>query len=161
MTRFTFITVGAGLMLLLAILLALVLRSPFITPTYNDERCVEFDTKYFCNIMLLMLLISQLSLSLTSLLWLSLPLLCSSSVSRGYNRGNVTDFPGECFFSDSYEDARTQFVKLAEKCNAEIFSLPIDNSEGGLTTDVAILRRSRERVVVHISGTHGDNCISK
>ena len=73
---------------------------------------------------------------------------------ESYNRGNVTDFPGECYFTDSYEDARQQFKTLAKQCGAELFSLIIDE-EKDLTTDVAILRRSREKVIIHISGTHG------
>ena len=84
----------------------------------------------------------------------SLQVKCVSSVSHGYNRGNVTEFPGECFFTDTYEDARLQFRDLANRCGAELLSLPVNKSDD-LTTDVAIIRRSKEKMVVHISGTHG------
>lgn len=84
----------------------------------------------------------------------SLSIQCAASVSQAYNRGNVSDFPGECFFADTYEQARSQFRSLASQCDAELFTLPVGKN-GDLTTDVAIVRRSREKVIVQVSGTHG------
>lgn len=95
----------------------------------------------------------------------SLPVQCAASVTQAYNRGNVSDFPGECFFADTYEDARAQFRSLAKQCDAELFTLPIDTTAGAgagadLTTDVAVVRRSMEKVIVHVSGTHGSEGFS-
>ena len=87
-------------------------------------------------------------------------------MTEGYSSSaNVSDFPGECFFTDTYEQARGQFLHFAGLVGAELYTLPVaervsDGVSGGedtsgLSTDVAVVRRSMERVVVHVSGTHG------
>jgi hypothetical protein len=84
----------------------------------------------------------------------TLPVMCASTVAQGYNRENNSDFPGECFFADNYDDARAQFLTFAGNVGAELHTLDVGTG-GDLKTDVAIIRRSKEKVIVHISGTHG------
>ncbi|DBA04484.1 TPA: hypothetical protein N0F65_010080 [Lagenidium giganteum] len=62
----------------------------------------------------------------------------------------------EGHFSTSYFTARALFRRKAAAVNAELFALPIDNEDGlDLTIDVAIVRGSNKRALIHISGTHG------
>ncbi|CAH0477298.1 unnamed protein product [Peronospora belbahrii] len=59
-------------------------------------------------------------------------------------------------FSDSYYTARALFRTRAEAVGAKLFSLPLDHLKSlDLTVDVAVLPGSSERVLLHISGTHG------
>jgi len=59
---------------------------------------------------------------------------------------------GECFFQDSYEDSRKQFIELSQRCNASMFELPVTDN---LITDVSIIHGSEDSYLIHISGTHG------
>ncbi|RQM16481.1 hypothetical protein DD237_002503 [Peronospora effusa] len=56
-------------------------------------------------------------------------------------------------FSDSYYTARSLFRTRARAAGAKLFSLPLEHLD--LTVDVAVLVGSSERVLLHISGTHG------
>ncbi|KAL4095873.1 hypothetical protein PRIC1_009240 [Phytophthora ramorum] len=62
----------------------------------------------------------------------------------------------EAHFSDSYYEARALFRARAKAADAKLFSLPLEHlSPLDLTVDVAVLPGSSERVLLHISGTHG------
>jgi hypothetical protein len=61
--------------------------------------------------------------------------------------------PDECFFSDSYLQARSRFRQLAAAAGAELSVYPVFED---LTTDVAVLRgRDPSRSLLHTSGVHG------
>lgn len=61
--------------------------------------------------------------------------------------------PGECFFSDSYYEARDKFLDLAKLAGAELTEFKVFDD---LTTDVAVLRgENPNRSILHISGIHG------
>lgn len=82
----------------------------------------------------------------------------NSKCSRDYETGSFdTTVGGECFFSDSYEEAKEKFIEIAKAAGAELFEYPIcvrKNEE--LTTNVAVLRGTMPgRVIVHLSGVHG------
>lgn len=62
----------------------------------------------------------------------------------------------EAQFSDSYYQARALFRSRAEAADAKLFPLPLEHVElMDLTIDIAVLEGSRDRVLLHISGTHG------
>ncbi|RLN93865.1 hypothetical protein BBJ28_00014309 [Nothophytophthora sp. Chile5] len=62
----------------------------------------------------------------------------------------------EGHFSDSYYQARALFRARAEAAGAQLFTLPLDHlAHLDLTIDVAVIEGSNERVLLHISGTHG------
>ncbi|KAG7400573.1 hypothetical protein PHYBOEH_005096 [Phytophthora boehmeriae] len=62
----------------------------------------------------------------------------------------------ESHYSESYYQARALFRSRAEAAGAELFSLPLEHLASlDLTVDVAMLRGSSDRVLLHISGTHG------
>ena len=86
----------------------------------------------------------------------------SSTVNGGCLRDSKTGtfettVPGDCFFSDSYEDAREKFISLARAAGAELYEYPICiRRNEALTTNVAIIRgASSGRVIIHLSGVHG------
>ena len=59
----------------------------------------------------------------------------------------------ETHFSDSYYTARALFRSRASAAGAKLVSLPLAHLD--VTVDVAVLLGSSERVLLHISGTHG------
>ncbi|KAE8910699.1 hypothetical protein PF005_g2137 [Phytophthora fragariae] len=68
----------------------------------------------------------------------------------------TVDTTDEAHFSDSYYQARALFRSRAEAAGADLFTLPLEHlSALDLTVDVAVLPGSSERVLLHISGTHG------
>jgi len=64
---------------------------------------------------------------------------------------------GECFFSQSYEEARARFRGAAlEAGGFELHNYTVKERDGrALTTDIAIFAGRPDRVLVHLSGTHG------
>lgn len=61
--------------------------------------------------------------------------------------------PGECYFSDSYYDARAKFLEHAHAAGAEMYQFNIYED---LSTNVAVLRgKNPDRSIMHISGIHG------
>ncbi|OWZ22171.1 hypothetical protein PHMEG_0003167 [Phytophthora megakarya] len=59
-------------------------------------------------------------------------------------------------FSESYYQARALFRERAESAGAQLFSLPLEHLKAlDLTIDIAVLQGSSDRVLLHISGTHG------
>ncbi|CAI5712515.1 unnamed protein product [Hyaloperonospora brassicae] len=59
-------------------------------------------------------------------------------------------------FRDSYYSARALFRTRAEAAGAKLFVLPLEHLQSlDLTVDVAVLQGSSERVLLHVSGTHG------
>ena len=64
----------------------------------------------------------------------------------------IENIRGECFFRNNYLDARELFLKSANDAGAEMMFLPVIDDLG---TDVAILRGSPKKFMLHISGTHG------
>ncbi|DBA04485.1 TPA: hypothetical protein N0F65_010081 [Lagenidium giganteum] len=61
----------------------------------------------------------------------------------------------EQHYSDSYATARALFRARARAANAELHALPLSLPDLDLTVDVAVLRGSKENVLLHLSGTHG------
>ncbi|KAF4322444.1 hypothetical protein BBO99_00002475 [Phytophthora kernoviae] len=62
----------------------------------------------------------------------------------------------ESHYSASYYEARALFRSRAEAASAELFTLPLEHLASlDLTVDVAVLQGSSNRVLLHISGTHG------
>lgn len=62
----------------------------------------------------------------------------------------------EAHFSNSYYEARSLFRSRAKSADAKLFSLPLEHLRSlDLTLDIAVLEGSRDRVLLHISGTHG------
>ncbi|KAK1948145.1 hypothetical protein P3T76_000435 [Phytophthora citrophthora] len=62
----------------------------------------------------------------------------------------------EAHFSSSYYEARSLFRSRAEAAGAKLFSLPLEHLKSlDLTLDIAVLEGSSDRVLLHISGTHG------
>lgn len=62
----------------------------------------------------------------------------------------------EIFFSDSYYHARALFRTHAEAAEITLFALPLDGYEHlDLTIDMAVVEGAKDRVLVHVSGTHG------
>ncbi|GMF37044.1 unnamed protein product [Phytophthora fragariaefolia] len=62
----------------------------------------------------------------------------------------------ESHFSDSYYQARALFRSRADAAGANLFSLPLEHLNAlDLTVDVAVLPGASDRVLLHISGTHG------
>ncbi|KAJ2994063.1 hypothetical protein HDV02_001874 [Globomyces sp. JEL0801] len=62
------------------------------------------------------------------------------------------------YFMPTYYQARRLFRNNCRKKGLELHSLPItanDTADLGLTIDVAIYRGSNEKVMIHLSGTHG------
>ena len=58
------------------------------------------------------------------------------------------------YFSEDYFQARSRFISSAEAIGAELHAYPINSTEG-LYVDIALLHGDADRVIVHISGTHG------
>ncbi|KAF1778936.1 Protein of unknown function DUF2817 [Phytophthora cactorum] len=68
----------------------------------------------------------------------------------------TTNASVEAHYSDSYYQARALFRSRAKAAGAKLFSLPLEHLKSlDLTVDVAVLEGSSERVLLHISGTHG------
>ena len=65
---------------------------------------------------------------------------------------DVSSVQTECFFRNSYRDARNLFLESARLAGAELTELPVSQN---LITDVAVFKGSNEKVLLHISGTHG------
>ena len=61
----------------------------------------------------------------------------------------------EKYFSDNYYVARKSFRDKAREANAELFSYSLNISDMDLTIDFAVLRQSKTKAFLHISGTHG------
>lgn len=63
----------------------------------------------------------------------------------------------ESHFAETYYDARTRFRSHARQVpGATLHTLPLPGFEDDdLSIDVALVQGSSERVLVHISGTHG------
>mmetsp|Transcript_19885 Transcript_19885/g.39811 ORF Transcript_19885/g.39811 Transcript_19885/m.39811 type:complete len:409 (-) Transcript_19885:2220-3446(-) len=59
----------------------------------------------------------------------------------------------QCFFSSSYVAARALFLQAASSAGATVDSLAV--TDDGLFTDVAMLPGRADRLLVHVSGTHG------
>ncbi|KAF4043949.1 hypothetical protein GN244_ATG03824 [Phytophthora infestans] len=73
-----------------------------------------------------------------------------------YAPTSTTNVSVEEHFSDSYYQARALFRSRAEVAGAKLFSLPLEHLKPlDLTVDVAVIEGSRERALLHISGTHG------
>jgi hypothetical protein len=69
--------------------------------------------------------------------------------------GNVTTCP-DVFFSQSYFDARSRFTDAAQNAGALLQQHIVFSSHGvTYTTDVATLPGAEDRVLIHVSGTHG------
>ena len=63
---------------------------------------------------------------------------------------------GDCYFTETYQEARTLFREQARAAGAEVFSLPsVGDENEDLVTDVAVLRGSSKKYVLHLSGVHG------
>jgi len=87
-----------------------------------------------------------------------------AQVSSLYNMPDATpsrppELLGECAFRYTYNEARELFLSSAREAKAELHALPVVPDEG-LFTDVAILRGSKSRFVIHISGIHGSEGFS-
>ena len=65
---------------------------------------------------------------------------------------SIKTITGECLFRNDYLTARELFLKSSKDAGAEMMFLPVI---GDLGTDVAILRGTSKRILIHISGTHG------
>ncbi|KAG7389762.1 hypothetical protein PHYPSEUDO_009682 [Phytophthora pseudosyringae] len=73
-----------------------------------------------------------------------------------YLPSSKVDASVEAHFSDSYYQARALFRARGETAGARLFSLPLEHLKSlDLTVDIAVLQGSSERVLLHISGTHG------
>mmetsp|Transcript_43121 Transcript_43121/g.168840 ORF Transcript_43121/g.168840 Transcript_43121/m.168840 type:complete len:162 (-) Transcript_43121:2919-3404(-) len=81
-----------------------------------------------------------------------------------YNRPAGSDFSyGKCgtgydeTFSDNYNDARRLFLESARIWGANrLVSVPLDKQDrAGLVTDFAVKKGRSDRVLIHLSGTHG------
>jgi hypothetical protein len=59
----------------------------------------------------------------------------------------------ECFFSESYWEARSKFRNLARLAGAKIQSREV--VDGDFTMDFAVLKGDGPGLVVHTSGVHG------
>ena len=66
---------------------------------------------------------------------------------------NETVLPSECYFSESYWEARAKFRMLAKAAGAELRKEEIVS--GDYTMDFAVFRGKGTGVVVHSSATHG------
>jgi len=74
-------------------------------------------------------------------------------------------YPSEfnSYFSDDYYEARQKFRDAVKQnpMGMELHSIAMDindkqlNEDESLTIDIAVLRRSQSKVLIHISGTHG------
>lgn len=63
---------------------------------------------------------------------------------------------GAQLFSGSYYEARALFRQQAKAAHATLVTRPLPGFElENLTIDFALLPGARDRVVVHVSGTHG------
>lgn len=62
----------------------------------------------------------------------------------------------ECFFKDTYDESRAEFLRLAKLRNAEISSYPLGEGElQDYTIDFALFPGKSDSLVIQISGTHG------
>jgi len=59
-----------------------------------------------------------------------------------------------CYYSSNYFNARALFRRNAQRAGAALHELEVVPGDD-LTVDVAVLKGSNERVILHISGTHG------
>ncbi len=72
--------------------------------------------------------------------------------------GECPHDPESCFFSDTYEAARSRFREAVHAANGELHTLPLGDHAPGLTIDCAVFGGALEEtapLLVHISGTHG------
>lgn len=77
----------------------------------------------------------------------------STDCIRGVDGRFNPNTPGDCYFSESYQDARNNFVNLARAAKAELYEFKV---LGDLTTNVAVLRGlNSDRSIMHISAVHG------
>ncbi|KAF1322364.1 Engulfment and cell motility elm family protein, partial [Globisporangium splendens] len=73
-----------------------------------------------------------------------------------YAPPQTTNASVESLFSDSYYHARALFRAQAHAADVALYTLPLDDHDHlDLTIDVAVLEGAKDRVVVHVSGTHG------
>ena len=81
----------------------------------------------------------------------------SNTGSDSYNISQCFSYDdGDCYFTETYQEARTLFREQARAAGAEVFSLPTVGDENeDLVTDVAVLRGSSTKFVLHMSGVHG------
>ncbi|TDH64862.1 uncharacterized protein CCR75_000616 [Bremia lactucae] len=62
----------------------------------------------------------------------------------------------DSYFSDSYYQAQALFRLTAKSAGATLFSLPLEHLQPlNLSVDIAVMKGSKDRVLLHISGTHG------
>lgn len=60
------------------------------------------------------------------------------------------------YFKHDYYAARAFFRSQIRRLkHAELHSIPMDIQDYDLSIDVGVIRRSKEKMLVHISGTHG------
>ncbi len=86
-----------------------------------------------------------------------------SYFSKGFLSKKTSTF--EKYFSSDYNEARAKFREAVthHSSNIELHSLPLEimEADGGnddkedLSIDIALLRRSKSKLMIHISGTHG------
>lgn len=64
----------------------------------------------------------------------------------------------DCYFSDTYDDARSKFIDGAKTIgNAIITTLPVMKGyiKRVYNSDVVLIKRNPKKYIIHISGTHG------
>merc|ERR1712072_1043160 len=64
----------------------------------------------------------------------------------------------QCFFAQSYFQARALFLDKASAAGAQLHRIPLNESNPtlrGLSIDVAVLKGDPKKLVLHIAGTHG------
>lgn len=62
----------------------------------------------------------------------------------------------ENHFVETYYDARAKFRQHASDANAKLHTLRLDHlAHLDLTIDVAVIEGSKDRVLLHVCGTHG------
>lgn len=77
----------------------------------------------------------------------------SGKISNAEFLANVsTKLEGECYFSENYDAATAQIVRLSKELGAEVIELSVGE---GLTTHVSIIQGNPERFLLHMSGVHG------
>jgi Protein of unknown function (DUF2817) len=129
MTNNTVVIIGLGLLILL-ILVQYVLNRYLDKPLlYNIEHCAS---KTF-----------------------PLNQLATYDISNSYtNTTSNDDIPWECLFSQDFAAAKDLFLKSAKLAQCELVYLPIIDKTN-IGSDVAICKGNSDKVLLHISGTHG------
>lgn len=73
-----------------------------------------------------------------------------------YTPPQVVNASVEELFSETYYHARAHFRDQAQQAGATLFKRPLEGLEHlGVSIDFAVLDGAKDRVVLHISGTHG------